>query len=127
MITIPVSVGELIDKISILTVKLFKIKNAEKLAHVAKEINNLEPIAAPYMERPEISSLFNKLVDVNSNLWDVEDELRRYEEAKLFKDGFIALARQVYYLNDERFALKNEISKLTDSDIQEVKDYIQYK
>ena len=127
MITIPVSVGELIDKISILTVKLFKIKNAEKLAHVANEINKLEPIAASYMEIPEISVLFNALVDVNSILWDVEDELRRYEDAKIFNDGFVSLARQVYHLNDERFSLKDRISKLTDSDIQEMKDYIQYK
>lgn len=127
MITIPVSTGELIDKISILSVKLFKIKDEEKLAYVRNEITELTKISKPYMEQPEITTLFNALIDVNSKLWDVEDELRRFEEAKIFKDQFVSLARQVYFLNDERFALKNRISKLTDSEIQEVKDYIQYK
>jgi hypothetical protein len=66
------------------------------------------------------------LVEVNSNLWDVEDKLRVMEKEQKFDDEFISLARKVYFTNDERFRLKNEINLITDSEIREIKDYVKY-
>jgi hypothetical protein len=66
------------------------------------------------------------LVEVNSNLWDVEDKLRVMEKEQRFDDEFISLARKVYFTNDERFRLKNEINLITDSEIREIKDYVKY-
>jgi hypothetical protein len=73
------------------------------------------------------SNLYEDLIGVNTQLWDVEDELRKLEKDKSFGDRFIELARAVYFLNDKRFEAKNKINILTNSDIQEVKQYIDYK
>ena len=81
-----------------------------------------EPCMAPYQ-----SKLYHELVDVNSKLWEVEDELRVIESTKNFDSIFIELARKVYYTNDERFSLKNKINELTNSEVREQKDYIEYK
>lgn len=126
MITIPVSVGELIDKYTILQIKRSKV-SADKLVKVKHEMDALLPLVGPFLAIDAISRLYEDLIGVNTQLWDVEDQLRVLEKDKEFDDKFVELARAVYYLNDERFAVKNKINTLTDSDIQEVKQYIEYK
>jgi hypothetical protein len=127
MITIPVSVGELIDKLSILHVKQKKINNEEKLTFINKEFELLYNMSSFYLNDDEISKLYHQLVDVNSKLWEIEDELRVIELSKDFNSTFIELARQVYYTNDERFSLKNKINELTNSEVREQKDYVNYR
>jgi hypothetical protein len=126
MITIPISVGELIDKLSILHVKQTKITNEDKLEYVNKEFKLLHNMSSEYLNQPEIETLYHSLVTVNSELWNIEDELRVLETRKSFNVDFIELARKVYFTNDKRFELKNEINKFTDSEIREVKDYVKY-
>lgn len=126
MITIPVSVGELIDKYTILQIKRSKVDDS-KLEKVQHEIQSLMPIVVSYLAIDSISKCYEDLLGVNSQLWTVEDKLRILEKEKSFGEEFIELARAVYYLNDERFTIKNKINTLTDSDIQEVKQYIDYK
>lgn len=126
MITIPVSVGELIDKYTILQIKRSKV-SPDKLLKVQHEIQTLTPQVGKFIIIDTINTLYEDLIGVNTQLWDVEDKIRRLEKDKLFNDEFVGLARAVYHLNDERFAIKNKINMLTDSDIQEVKQYIDYK
>lgn len=126
MVNIQVSVGELIDKLSILQVKLKEITNEDKLKLVNYEFNLLYNISTSYLENKDISDLYQLLVEVNSNLWRVEDKLRILEAEKRFDDEFIKLARQVYYLNDIRFTYKNNINSLLNSEIKEVKEYVKY-
>jgi hypothetical protein len=126
MITIPVSIGELIDKLSILHVKQTKITNEEKLEYVNKEFELLYIMSSVYLNQPEIETLYHSLVNINSKLWDIEDELRVLESEERFGNEFIELARKVYFTNDERFTLKNKINQITNSEIREVKDYIKY-
>ena len=126
MITIPVSVGELIDKYTILQIKKQKV-SPDKLSKVQHEIESLTSLVGPLIVIDSISKLYEDLLGVNTQLWDVEDELRKMEKDKLFSDGFIELARAVYFLNDKRFEAKNKINTLTNSDIQEVKQYTDYK
>jgi hypothetical protein len=126
MIYIPVSVGELIDKLSILQVKKNKISNEEKLILVNKEFELLYNLSSVYLDSNEIETLYHQLCEVNQKLWDVEDELRILETKKSFESDFIELARKVYFTNDERFRLKNEINLITDSEIREVKEYVKY-
>jgi hypothetical protein len=126
MVTIPISVGELIDKLSILQVKKLKITNPEKLKYVSEEFELLHNQSEIYFQDTEVKSLYDSLTEVNSSLWDVEDKLRIFESEKKFDDEFIEFARKVYYTNDERFRLKNEINSITSSEIREVKDYKPY-
>jgi hypothetical protein len=126
MVTIPVSVGELIDKLSILQVKKIKITNPEGLKYVSEEFELLHNQSELYFKVNEIKSLYESLTEVNSTLWDVEDKLRVFESEKKFDQEFIELSRKVYYTNDERFRLKNEINLITLSKIREVKDYKPY-
>lgn len=126
MLTVPVSVGELIDKLSILQVKKIKITNPEGLKYVSEEFKLLYNQSEVYFKDNEIKSLYESLTEVNSTLWDVEDKLRVFESEKKFDQEFIELARKVYYTNDERFRLKNKINLITLSEIREVKDYKEY-
>jgi hypothetical protein len=126
MITIPVSVGELIDKLSILHVKQTKITNEDKLEYVNKEFELLYNMSSEYLNQPEIETLYHSLITVNSKLWDIEDELRVLESEKRFTGKFVDVARKVYFTNDERFTLKNKINQITNSEIKEVKDYVKY-
>lgn len=126
MIAIPVSVGELIDKLSILRVKQIKISNPEKLDYVNKEFELLYNFSSVYFDNEDISKLYNELVETNTKLWEIEDELRILEAQKSFGEKFIELARGVYYTNDKRFVLKNEINERTSSEIREVKEYVEY-
>jgi hypothetical protein len=127
MVTIPVSVGELIDKLSILHVKQLKIVNEDKLSFINKEFELIYNMSLMYLDDEKILNLYRQLIEVNLSLWDVEDELRTIENTKNFDSHFIELARKVYYTNDDRFLLKNQINELTDSEVREQKDYIEYK
>jgi hypothetical protein len=127
MISVPVSVGELIDKLSILQVKKKKISNPEKLSYVNKEFELLYNTSAEFLNNMEIENLYHELVTTNSVLWDIEDRLRVLEQNGKFEGEFIDLARKVYFTNDKRFELKNEINLLTSSEIREIKEYVDYK
>jgi hypothetical protein len=126
MVRIPISVGELIDKLSILQVKKTKITNQEKLNHILKEFETLYNIASNFLIDEKIFNLYHELVFTNSSLWEVEDLLRIQESQKTFDDEFVKLARKVYHLNDERYRVKTEINILTSSDIIEIKEYVEY-
>ena len=119
-----VSVGEVLDKYSILLIKAEKIKDKEKLKDVNNEREYLKTII---MELPDYSDHLKQLTNVNKRLWEVEDELRKMESSRTFDNVFIDLARSVYSLNDERFRLKNNINIAYGSAIKEVKEYVKYK
>ena len=104
---VPVSIGELIDKFTILQIKQNKIQNAEKLAMVEKEIAYLQPFVDKYNLEPE---LIDELREINAKLWVVEDQIRDKEKVRLFDDEFIQLARSVYIINDKRCDTKNKIN-----------------
>ena len=123
-INIPVSIGELWDKYSILLIKYEKIVDVQKNALVRSEITYLQEYIDKYAYTKD--NLFIQLKEVNEKLWDIEDKLRIKETAKAFDNEFITLARAVYYTNDERADLKRQINTLYNSTIFEVKDYVNY-
>ena len=123
-VNVPVSLGELWDKYSILLIKQNKISNKEKLQFVEKEITYLNTLMKDYSYKDDV--LFTDLKAVNEKLWDIEDKLRIKETKKEFDKEFIELARSVYYTNDERAAIKKKINVKFNSDIHEVKDYVKY-
>ena len=126
-IEIPVSFGELVDKLTILNIKKDKIEDKEKLKNIDKEYDHLNLIYKKYSENDlNVSNLFKSLYEINLKLWDVEDNLRFNEKQNKFNDEFIDFARSVYKLNDERFTLKSELNKLVDSEIVEEKSYEDY-
>ena len=127
MIQAPVSVGELIDKLSILHVKQTKITNEEKLEYINKEFELLYNLSSGYLNNPEIETLYHQLVETNSKLWDIEDRLRVIETEKRFEGEFVDYARKVYFTNDDRFRLKNLINNISNSEIREVKEYVKYQ
>lgn len=118
-IQIPVSVGELLDKITILQIKSEKTDNK----YVQKELESLINIAKRNSVYLENYTYISQLKLVNLKLWDAESELRRLEASENFCGRFIELARSVYKLNDERFSIKNQINKQHNSEFQEVKLY----
>lgn len=120
---IEASIGEVLDKISILAIKLNKIKDTDKLRNVAKEMTLLTEVVSEEMLQDE---LFTKLCGVNMRLWEVEDEIRERERDGDFDLGFISLARMVYHNNDERAAIKKEINIKYGSEIIEEKSYSSY-
>jgi hypothetical protein len=123
----PISVGELIDKITILRIKRERIHAAPALANVAHELGQLLEIRArASLEAPDLAEFEEELFQVNGRLWDVEDELRALEQAGDFRDRFIELARSVYRLNDRRSNLKRRINAVTGSVIVEEKSYASY-
>ena len=126
MISIPVSIGEMIDKLSILQVKKNKVKDKTKLEFIDKEFELLYNFSSEYLNNSETELIYYQLVSVNTNLWEIEDELRIMEKEKNFGDDFVSSARKVYFTNDERFRLKNEINLMTESEIREVKEYVKY-
>jgi hypothetical protein len=127
MISIPVSIGEIIDKLSILQVKKNMITDEEKLTFVNKEFDLLNDLSSDFLSDSEIYDLYNKLCITNTKLWNIEDDLRVLEKNKSFGDDFVELARSVYFTNDERFELKNKINQKTNSSIKEIKEYVNYK
>lgn len=120
-----VSLGELVDKISILKIKLEKITDAEKLKHVKKEEETLSKTLAS-LKLDNIDFHLNQMIDVNLKLWKIEDDIRDLERDKDFGKTFIELARAVYITNDERFRRKNTINTTYKSGLQEVKSYKDY-
>ena len=127
MIAVPVSVGELIDKLSILHVKQTKITNSDKLKYINEEFELLCNFSSDYLNDKTISEIYHELVKTNSELWEIEDKLRLLESNSIFDSTFIELARNVYFTNDKRFELKNKINLLTNSEIREQKHYVDYK
>ena len=126
-INIPASIGELFDKITILEIKKSKIKDDNKLIFINKELNLLKKLVkSKKINTRSLSPLIKKLKNVNLKLWNVEDKLRKFEKNKQFKKDFINYARKVYYTNDKRAILKNEINLKTNSIISEVKSYEKY-
>ena len=123
-ISVPVSVGELADKISILHIKHERIDDAGKRAHVAIELEGLRPIWRGLVDaKPELDGFYERLKAVNELMWDVQDGLRAREASGTFDDEFIRLARAVAVRNGERVAIKNEINRLAGSEFIEEKQY----
>ena len=123
-ISVPVSVGELADKLSILHIKHERIEDAAKRAHVEVELEGLRPIwGAVVAATPELAGHYDRLKAVNELMWDVQDGLRAREAAKTFDDEFIRLARAVALRNGERVAIKNGINRLAGSEFIEEKQY----
>ena len=122
-----ISVGELLDKISILEIKQKNLKDSEKIKIVNKELESLNmTLKKEVTMTEEIQSLYQDLKKINSMLWDIEDGKRDYERNKDFGDKFIELARSVYIENDNRAKIKNKINQLSGSNISEVKSYDKY-
>ena len=126
---IEVSNGELLDKISILELKMLKITDKEKLDNILTEFNSLNPLCVVLFEQfgSELQKLYLQLAKVNGKLWDIEDWIRDCERENRFDKEFIELARSVYITNDERSKLKKEINILTESILTEEKSYKDYK
>ena len=122
-----ISAGELLDKLSILEIKLNKIKNQALLQEIKKDYNAIKEAKNKNINSSnEINVLYVELKKVNEQLWEIEDKIRLCEKNSDFKDKFIQLARDVYFTNDKRFKIKLEINKISGSNIQEIKQYTQY-
>ena len=126
-ILVEVSVGELLDKISILEIKQEKIKDLEKL----KFINDEHVILKEQLDKnvksdEKLNTLFQSLKDINAKLWVIEDDKRQCEKEKDFTEKFIKLSRDVHFLNDDRAKIKLEMNNLTGSKIKEIKEYTSY-
>jgi hypothetical protein len=120
----PVSIGELIDKITILEIKAERIEQADKLANVRTELDGLLPLLAAQLDSaPGLAALKAELKAINERMWDIQDRLREHEAAQTFADGFVQLARGVYQTNGQRVAVKNHINQLAGSALVEEKQY----
>ena len=126
LINTPISLGELVDKISILIIKQKNITDETKLDHVKKELDFLQKTLMNYVQQEGINNYLENLININSKLWDIEDDIRECERKKLFDQSFIDLARSVYFTNDERAKVKNDINKTFGSELVEVKSYEEY-
>jgi hypothetical protein len=127
LINVPVSAGELLDKITILRIKQERIADPAKLENVNRELRLLEAISAPMLKgRDDCAPLVDQLFAVNAGLWDIEDGKRDCERRKDFGERFVQLARSVYLENDRRAAIKRRINELLGSDIVEEKSYQAY-
>ena len=124
---IEVSNGEILDKISILSLKTFKIQDKTKLENVYNEYKTLLPYFDKIVNNQQLEDIYGNLLAVNTELWDVEDKLRELEKSRTFNTEFIELARSVYHLNDRRAELKRNINILSGSDLIEEKSYSDYK
>lgn len=123
---IEVSNGELLDKYSILKIKSIKISDELKLNNVRIELESLQPFVEKLLVNSQLVELNEELFKVNMCLWDIEDSLRKKESIKQYDDGFIMLARSVYYNNDHRAKIKKNINELTNSRLVEEKSYNSY-
>ena len=126
-IIVEVSIGELLDKISILEIKQGKIKDPEKL----KFINNEHSILKDQLEKnvrsdDKLNTLYQSLKKINAKLWVIEDDKRQCEKEKNFGEKFVKLSRDVHFLNDDRAKIKLEINNHTGSTIKEIKEYTNY-
>ena len=124
---VPVSVGEVLDKITILQIKLAHIADAEKRSNIQNELDALLPlVAGDGFATEEMQGLMAELKLVNEALWDIEDDIREKEAAKSFDAEFIKLARAVYVTNDKRAEIKKQINLATGSTLIEEKSYESY-
>ncbi len=126
LINTPVSLGELVDKISILIVKQKNITDEDKLVKVNKELNILQKTLFEYVTKDEIDNYLKNLILINTKLWNIEDDIRAYEKKQQFDKNFIELARSVYFTNDKRAKIKLDINIKFGSEIVEVKSYKKY-
>jgi hypothetical protein len=127
MIEVPVSWGELIDKITILEIKSARIDDPTKLANIRRELDLLTAKLDARTDAFDVRPLMDSLRDVNRALWEIEDEIRGCEDTGDFGKRFVELARSVYFTNDKRADLKRQINKMLASDIVEEKSYRAYK
>ena len=126
-ILVEVSIGELLDKISVLEIENEKIKDPEKLKLINNEYNILnEQLKNNVKSDEKLDNLFKSLKEINSKLWVIEDEKRLCEKNSDFGEKFIKLSRDVHFLNDDRAKIKLEINKHTKSKIKEIKEYTNY-
>ena len=126
-IIVEVSIGELLDKISILEIKKEKIKDAEKLKFINNEHSILKKQLDENIKSDEkLNNLYQSLKEINSKLWVIEDDKRQCEKEKDFGEKFIKLSRDVHFLNDDRAKIKLEINNHTGSVIKEIKEYTSY-
>jgi len=126
-IIVEVSVGELLDKISILEIKQGKIKDPNKLEFINAEHSILKnQLEKNVQSNSKLQELFNSLKEINAKLWVIEDDKRQCEQNKDFGEKFIKLSRDVHFLNDDRAKIKLEINNLTGSKIKEIKEYTNY-
>ena len=128
-IEIPISTGELLDKLSILEIKKDKVKDPTKLKNIKHEYDLLSNLSLSLKEKDEKSfnSLYREILNVNKKLWDIEDRIRILEAEQRFDEEFISVARSVYFINDDRFDIKKKINETFGSDVAEEKEYIEYK
>ena len=126
-IIVEVSIGELLDKISILEIKQEKIKDPEKLRFISNEHSILKKQLDDNVKSDDtIKDLFHSLKNINAKLWVIEDDKRQCEKVKDFGEKFIKLSRDVHFLNDDRAKIKLEINNYTGSAIKEIKEYTSY-
>ena len=126
-IIVEVSIGELLDKISILEIKLEKIKDPQKLKFITNEHSILKNQLDNNVEsNDKLNELFQSLKEINTRLWKIEDDKRQCEKDKDFGEKFIKLSRDVHFLNDDRAKIKLEINNFTGSTIKEIKEYTNY-
>ena len=126
-ILVEVSVGELLDKISILEIKKEKVKDPDKLKFINNEHSILkEQLDKHFASDDKLNNLFQSLKEINAKLWVIEDDKRLCEKNSDFTENFIKLSRDVHFLNDERAKIKLEINNLTGSKIKEIKEYTSY-
>ena len=126
-IIVEVSVGELLDKISILEIKKEKIKDPEKLKFISNEHSILkDQLEKNFISDDKLNKLFQNLKEINTKLWVIEDDKRDCEKNKDFGDKFIKLSRNVHFLNDDRAKIKLEMNNHTGSSIKEIKEYTSY-
>ena len=126
LINATVSLGELLDKISILIIKEKNITDTQKLYHIKKELDSLNKTLEDSISKSKIKDYIEKLIEINSKLWLIEDDIRDCERKKQFDQNFIDLARSIYITNDKRSEIKLEINKKFGSTLVEVKSYENY-
>ena len=126
IINTPISLGELVDKISILHIKNNNIKDDEKLKLIREELKLLTITLDGHLKKNDIQEFLDALIKINSELWIIEDQIRDCERSKKFDEKFISLARSVYITNDKRSEIKLDINKKFGSEIVEVKSYEEY-
>jgi uncharacterized protein YukE len=126
---VEVSNGELLDKLTILELKLSNISDVKKLTNIQKEHDELNPLAGQLFDSygEELKKLYKQLAEINSELWTIEDDIRECERNKDFGSDFVSLARAVYFTNDKRSEIKKSINLLTGSGFVEEKSYEDYE
>ena len=133
MITIPVSFGELVDKITILELKLQYIKESSKISNIKRELSLLNESCHTYCQqhstsiKHQIYPVMHNLTEINKQIWVIEDDIRKKEKLKEFDEKFIQLARSIYINNDKRAKLKRQLNEIVNSEVQEEKSYEKYE